>query len=54
MLLLHLPGGSDGKVSAYNLGDPSSIPGSGRSSEEESGNLLQNSCQGNPMDRGVY
>ena len=25
------PGGSDGKVSAYNVGDPGSIPGSGRS-----------------------
>ena len=27
-------GGSDGKVSAYNAGDPSSIPGSGSSSGE--------------------
>ena len=25
-------GGSDGKVSAYNVGDPGLIPGSGRSS----------------------
>ena len=25
------PGGSDGKASAYNVGDPGSIPGSGRS-----------------------
>ena len=24
-------GGSEGKVSAYNVGDPGSIPGSGRS-----------------------
>ena len=24
------PGGSDGKASVYNVGDPSSIPGSGR------------------------
>ena len=24
------PGGSDGKASAYNAGDPGSIPGSGR------------------------
>ena len=31
---LSLPGGSDGKVSAYNAGDPGSIPGSGRSGEE--------------------
>ena len=28
------PGGSDGKVSAYNVGDPGSIRGSGRSSGE--------------------
>ena len=32
---------SDGKVSAYNSGDPVSIPGSGRSSGEGNGNLLQ-------------
>ena len=24
------PGGSDGKASVYNVGDPGSIPGSGR------------------------
>jgi len=29
--LLHLPGGSDGKESACNIGDPDSIPASGRS-----------------------
>ena len=29
------PGGSDGKASAYNAGDPGSIPGSGRSLEKE-------------------
>ena len=28
-------GGSDGKASAYKVGDPGSIPGLGRSSEEE-------------------
>ena len=27
---LDFPGGSDGKVTAYNAGDPGSIPGSGR------------------------
>ena len=26
----HFPGGSDGKASAYSLGDPGSIPGLGR------------------------
>ena len=37
-------GGSDGKVSAYNAGDPGSIPGSGRSPGEGNGNPLQYSC----------
>ena len=32
------PGGSDGKKSAYNAGDPGSIPGSGRSSGEGNDN----------------
>ena len=27
----NFPGGSDGKASAYNAGDPGSIPGLGRS-----------------------
>ena len=35
------PGGSDSKASAYNVGDPDSIPGSGRSSGEGNGNPLQ-------------
>ena len=43
------PGGSDGKVSAYNAGDPGSIPGPGRSPGEGNGNLLQYSCLENPM-----
>ena len=38
---LNFPGGSDGKVSAYNAGDPGSIPGSGRSPGEGNGNPLQ-------------
>ena len=37
------PGGSDVKVSAYNVGDPGSIPGSGRSGEGN-GNPLQYSA----------
>ena len=32
------PGGSDGKASAYNAGDPGSIPESGRSPGEGNGN----------------
>ena len=35
------PGGSDGKASAYNAGDPGSIPGAGRSPGEGNGNPLQ-------------
>ena len=35
--LRDFPGGSDGKVSAYNAGDPGSIPGSGRSLGERNG-----------------
>ena len=31
---LNFPGGSDGKASAYSVGDLGSIPGSGRSSGE--------------------
>ena len=46
------PGGSDGKASACNVGDPGLIPGSGRSPGEGNGNSLQYSCLGNPMDRG--
>ena len=44
------PGGSVGKESAYNVGDPASIPGSGRSLGEGNGNPLQYSCLENPMD----
>ena len=39
-------GGSAGKESACNTGDPSSIPGSGRSSGEGIGYLLQYSWSG--------
>ena len=35
------PGSSAGKESAYNAGDPGSIPGSGRSPGEEIGYPLQ-------------
>ena len=48
------PGGSDGKASAYNAGDPGSIPGLGRSPGEGNGNRLQYSCLENPMDRGAW
>ena len=42
------PGGSEGKVSACNAGDPGLIPGSGRSPGEGNGNPLQYSCLENP------
>ena len=48
------PGGSDGKESACNAGDLSSIPGLGRSPEEGNGNPLQYSCLENSMDRGAW
>ena len=37
---MDFPGGSDGKASAYNVGDPDSIPGSGRSPGEGNVNPL--------------
>ena len=48
------PGGSDGKESACNVGDPGSIPGSGRSSGEGNGYPLQYDCLGNFTDRGAW
>ena len=48
------PGGSDGKVSAYKVGDPGLIPGSGRLPGEGNGNPLQFSCLENTMDRGAW
>ena len=48
------PGGSDGKESACNAGDLSSIPESGRSPGEGNGYPLQYSCLENPMDRGDW
>ena len=36
-------GGSDGKASAFKVGDPGSIPWSGRSPREGNGNPLQHS-----------
>ena len=52
--VLDFPGGSDGKASAYNAGDPGSIPGWGRSPGEGNGNPLQYSCLKNPMDRRAW
>ena len=48
------PDDSDGKASACNAGDLSSIPGSGRSPGEVNGNPLWYSCLANSMDRGAW
>ena len=41
-------------MSAYNVGDPGSMPGSGRPPGEGNGNPLQYSCLENPMDGGAW
>ena len=46
-----VPGGSRGKESACNTGDPGSIPWLGRSPGEGNGNSFQYSCLRNRMDR---
>ena len=48
------PGGSEGKASAYSVGVPGSIPGSGRSPGVGNGNPLQYPCLENPMDGGAW
>ena len=47
-------GGSDGKESAWNTGDPGSISRSGRSSAEGNGYPLQYYTLENSMDRGDW
>ena len=51
---LEFPHTSVGKESAYNAGDPGSIPGLGRLPREGNGYPLQYSCLENPMDRGAW
>ena len=48
------PGGSVGKESACDAGDPGLIPGLRRSPGERNGNPLQYFCLENPMDRGAW
>ena len=48
------PGVSDGKEITCSVGDLVLIPGSGRSSGERNGYLLQHSCLENSMDRGAW
>ena len=53
-IYMGFPGVSDGKKSAYNVGDWGLIPGSGRSPGEGNGNPLQYSCLENPTDGGAW
>ena len=52
--VMDFPGGSDGKVSVYNVRDLGSIPGLGRFPGEGNGNPLQYPCLENPMDGGAW
>ena len=54
MVNMGFPGGSDGKESACEVGDPGSILGLGRSPGGGHGNPLQYSCLENPIDRGTW
>ena len=54
MSIVGFADGSDGKESAYNAGDPGSIPGSGRFPGEGTGYPLQYSCLQSSMDRGAW
>ena len=48
------PGSSDGKAPTYNVEDPGSLPGLGRSPGEGNGYPLQHSCLENPMGGGNW
>ena len=52
--LLHFPGGSDSKGSAFNAGDLGLIPGSGGSPGKWNGSPLQYSCWDNPINKGAW
>ena len=54
LVWIFFPGGSEVKASASNAGDLGSIPGSGRSPGEGSGNPRQYSCLENPMNRWAW
>ena len=54
LFLKGFPGGSEVKVSAWNVGDLGSIPGLGRSPGEGNDNPLQYSCLENPMEGGAW
>ena len=51
---IDFPGGSEVKVSAWNVGNQGSIPGLGGSLGEGNGKPLQYSCLENPMEGGAW
>ena len=51
LYIMGFPGGSGGKESACNVGDPDSISGLLRSPGEGNGYPLQHCCLENSMDR---
>ena len=51
---MDLPGVASDKESACQAGDPGFIPRLGKSPGEENDNPFQDSCFGNPMDRGAW
>ena len=54
LVIQDFPGGSGGKESACNAGDPGSMPRLGRSTGEGNGNTLQYFCLENSMDGGAW
>ena len=54
IMSLGFPGGSDGKESDCNSGDPGWILGLGRSPGEGNGYMLQCSCLKNSVNRGAW
>ena len=52
--MMGIPGSSDGKASACNVGDLGLIPKSGRCPGGGNGNPLQYSCLKNSMDEGAW
>ena len=49
-----LPWWLSDRESTSSAGDAGSMPGLGKSPGEGNGNPLQDSCLGNPMDRGAW
>ena len=52
--VMGFPGGLDGKEYPCNVGDPSSIPGSGRSLGGGNGNPVQYSCLEFSIDEDAW